>query len=172
MHGRHGAREQQQAGPGGHADRRGLPHRRRRREAVHRAAAEDDDARAEKADARDDLGRDARRVDDDEPVDEDVLEAVLADQQDQRRRRADDGLRAQACALALDLAFQADQCRQAERHEQFDDLPGALTRAAEERWIRQPEIHANKIARRSDHGDPNPWARHGAWQGHGQRGCG
>jgi hypothetical protein len=114
---------------------------------VDRAAAEDDDACTEKADARDDLSCHARRVDDYEPFDHHVLEPVLADQEDQRRRRSDDGLRPQSCALPLDFAFETDQCRQPEGHEQLDDLTGALTRSAEEGRIGQPEMHADKVSR-------------------------
>ena len=73
-----------------------------------------------------------------------VGEAVLADEQDQRRCGADDGLRAQTRALALDLAFEADERRQSERDEQLDDLPRALSRAAEERRISQPEMHGEQ----------------------------
>ncbi len=149
VHRGHRDGEQQQARPGGHADGGGLPHGGGRCQPVHRAAAEDDDARAEKADARDDLGGHTGRVDDDEPVLQNVGEAVLADQQDQGGGRADDRLGAHPGALALDLAFQTDQRRQAERDEQLDDLTGALSRAAEERRICcQPDIHANKLTRR------------------------
>ena len=149
VHRRHRDGEQQQACAGGHADGRGLPHGGRGGQPVHRAAAEDDDARTEKADARDDLGRDTGRVDDDEAVLQHIGEAVLADEQDQRRGRADDGLGAHSRALALDLALQPDQRRQSERDEQLDDLPGTLSGAAEERRIRrQPEIHGDKLTRR------------------------
>src|SRR6185295_16456629 len=112
------------------------------------AAAEDDDARTEKADARDDLGRDTGWIDNDETVLQHVGEAVLADEQDQRRCGADDGLRAQARALSLDLAFEADQRRESERDEQLDDLPRPLSGAAEERRIGQPDLHVNKLTRR------------------------
>jgi hypothetical protein len=78
------------------------PHCGRGGQPVHGSAAEDDDARAEKADARDDLGRHTRRVDDDEAVLQHVGEAILADEQDQGGRSADDGLGAHPGALALD----------------------------------------------------------------------
>ena len=67
VHRGHHDGQQQQARSSRHADGRGLPDCGGRRQPVHRAAPEDDDARAEKADARDDLGRDTGRVDDDEP---------------------------------------------------------------------------------------------------------
>ncbi len=141
--------KQNQAGTGGHADGRGLPHGGRRGQPVHRSAAEDDDARAEKADARDDLGRHTRRVDDDEAVLHHVGEAVLAHQQDQRCGGANDGLGPHPRALALNLALQPDQRGQPESGEQLDDLPGTLTGAAEERLIHcQPEIHGDKLSRR------------------------
>ena len=76
-----------------------------------------------------------------------VAEPVLADEKYQRRRGADDGLGANAGALALQFALEADERRQAERDEQLDDLTGALPRTAEERRVRcQPEVHANKLA--------------------------
>jgi hypothetical protein len=59
---------------------------------MHRTASSEDEARAQKADARDDLGRDTRGVQHDRAGDDHIGEAVLADQHDQRRRRADDGL--------------------------------------------------------------------------------
>jgi hypothetical protein len=76
---------------------------------MHRATAEDDAARTENAYAGDDLGCDARRVQDDGPRRQDVAEPVLADQQDRRRRDADDRLRSQPGGLALYFAFEADQ---------------------------------------------------------------
>jgi hypothetical protein len=72
---------------------------------------------------------DAGRVEFDRARLQDIAEAILTDQQDQRRRRADDGLGPQSRALALDCAFQADQRCQPERGQEFDDLPGALTRS-------------------------------------------
>ena len=101
------------------------------------------------------LSGDTRWVDDDESVLQDVSEAVLADKKDQRGRGADDRLRADACALALDLALEADQCGQPERDEQLDNLTDALSRSAEERRIGgQPDVYANKLApRRTCHGD-------------------
>ena len=149
VHRGHRDGEQEQAGTGGHPDGRRLPDGGRGGQPVHRAAAEDDDARAEKADARDDLGGDTGRVDDDEPVLQHVGKAVLADEQDQGGGRADDRLGAHPGALALDLALQADQRCQAERDEQLDDLTRALSGAAEERRIGQPEVHANKLTRRA-----------------------
>ena len=105
----HRSGQQQQAGARGHADRGRFPDRRRGGQPVHRATSGDDDPRAQKPDARDDLGRDTRRVQHNRAAGQDVAEAVLTDQQDQCRRRADDGLRAQTRAFALDGAFQADE---------------------------------------------------------------
>jgi len=130
-------------------------HRSGRGQAVHRPAPRDDDAGAEKPYARDDLGGNAGRVKDHAAGMQHVGESVLADQQDQRRRGADDGLRAQARALALDLALQPDQRGQAERHQQLDDLTGPLPGASEQRRISQQHEHVTNVATTCDHGDPN-----------------
>jgi hypothetical protein len=58
VQGHDGGGEQQQAGARRHADRGRFPDRRRGGESVHCAASSDNDPRAQKADARDDLGRD------------------------------------------------------------------------------------------------------------------
>src|SRR5689334_12857416 len=114
---------------------------------MYRSAPENDDARPEKADAGNDLGRHTRGVDLDCARNEDIAESVLAHQQDERRGRADDGLRADAGRFALQFAFQPDEGGQAEGDEQLDDLPDPLSGPAEERRVgRQPEIHANKLA--------------------------
>ena len=68
----------------------------------------EDDARAQEADARDDLRGDARRVVTGDAVDEDVGEAVLGDEHHEAGGEADDGLRSNACALASDLSLEAD----------------------------------------------------------------
>jgi hypothetical protein len=60
-----------------------------------------------------------------------VAESVLADQQDQRRRRAHDGLGPQPRDLALDGAFQTDDCRQPKGGEELDEVPAALHGATE-----------------------------------------
>ena len=93
------------------------------------------------------------RIHHDQSVLKHIGEAVLADQQDQGGGRADDGLGAQTGTLALKLALQADQRRQAESDEQLDDLAGALTRTAEERRVGQPKMHATKLTRRPFGGD-------------------
>lgn len=110
-----------------------FPHRGRRRKPVHRTASGDNDARAQKAYAGNDLGRDAGRVQHDRAAREDVGEAVLTDRHDQRRRGPDDRLGAQSGALALDGAFQADERGQPERDEQLDEVPDTLYVAAQER---------------------------------------
>ena len=106
----------------------------------------------------DDLGRDPGGVDLDRARAQHVEEAVLADDQDQGGCRADDRLGAQAGALAVDLAFQADQRGQAEGDQQFDDLPAALSGTAEQWRIGQPGLHADTVARAvaevSDHREP------------------
>jgi hypothetical protein len=145
VHRGHGDGQQQQACPGCHADGRRLPHGGRGGKPVYGSAAEDDDSRTEKADARDDLGRYTGWVDDNEAILQHIGKAVLADEQDQGGRRADDGLGAQPGALALDLALETDQRSQAEGDEELDDLSRALSRAAEELRIGQPELHANKV---------------------------
>ena len=91
------------------------------------------------------MGRYPRRVDDDQIGPQDICEPVLADEKDQGGRRADDRLRANTGALALDLALQTDQRGESEGGEKLDDLTRALSRAAEERRIGQPELHANKL---------------------------
>ena len=93
---------------------------------MYRPAPEDDDARPEKAYAGNDLSRNARWVDHNGALNENVAESVLTDQQDQGRRGPDDGLRAQPGALVLDFAFQADERGQPECDEQLDELTGAL----------------------------------------------
>lgn len=143
----HGDGEQQQTGTSGHPDGRALPDRGGGGQAVHGAAPGDDQSRAQKADARDDLCRHPGWVHLDGARNQHVVKAVLADQQDQCRRGADDGLGTQSRALALDLAFQADQRGQSERHQQLDDLSAALTRAVEEAGIRQHTVHADTLTR-------------------------
>jgi hypothetical protein len=76
-----------------------------------------------------------------------MMPAPLADQQDQGGRGADDGLGTYPGALALDLAFETDQRSQAEGDKELDNLSRALPRAAEERRIGQPVLHANKLTR-------------------------
>jgi hypothetical protein len=72
-----------------------------------------------------------------------VVEAVLAHQQDQGRRRTHGRLRAQTRTLALDFAFEADERGEPECDQQADDLPGSLTRAPEERRVRgQHEVRS------------------------------
>jgi hypothetical protein len=68
-------------------------------------------------------------------------------EQDEGGRRADDGLGAHPGAFALDLALETDQRSQAEGDEELDDLSRALSRAAEERRVRQPDMRANKLTR-------------------------
>jgi hypothetical protein len=125
--------EQQQAGAHRHADRGRFPNRRRRSKPVHRTAPSDNDPRAQKADARHDLGPNTRGVQHNGAGGQGVAEAVLTDQHDQRRRCANDGLGPQSRALALDGSFQADECRQPERSEKFDHVSGALHMATQQR---------------------------------------
>jgi hypothetical protein len=112
---------------------------------VHRAPPGDDDPGTQKAYARNDLGRDAGRVEFDRARLQDIAEAILTDQQDQRRRRADNGLGPQSRALALDGPFEADQRCQPERRQEFDDLSGALARSIEQR-AGQPDLHARQAS--------------------------
>ena len=121
------AGEAGQAGARRHADRGGHPDRRGGGETVHRVAADDDQPGAEKANAGNDLGRHPRRVEDDVLVDQDIGEAVLADQHDQRGGDTDDGVRTEAGGLLLELAFEADEGRQEEGEAQFGELGKALT---------------------------------------------
>jgi hypothetical protein len=74
---------------------------------------------------------------------QDVAEAVLTDQQNQRRRRADDGLRAQTRAFALDGALQTDEGGQRERGEKLDQVSAVLRRASEQR-VGQPDLHVRQ----------------------------
>jgi hypothetical protein len=59
---------------------------------------------------------------------------------DQCRRGADDGLGPQSRDLALDGAFQADECREPERGEKLDEVSAALRSAAQQR-ARRPDLH-------------------------------
>jgi hypothetical protein len=68
----------------------------------------------EEPDARDDLGSDTRRVEHDGADRQPVTESVLADENDQRSRRPDDRLCAQARALALNLTLEPDKCGEQE----------------------------------------------------------
>lgn len=61
-----------------------------------------------------------------------VAEAVLADEQDQGNRGADDGLCAQSGTLAPSLALEPHLRGQPERDEQLDELARSLARACEQ----------------------------------------
>jgi hypothetical protein len=54
-----------------------------------------------------------------------VAEPVFTDQHDQCRRGADNGLSPQSSDLALDGAFQADECGEPERGEKLDEVSAA-----------------------------------------------
>ena len=123
---RSGQGEPPQASATCHADRRGLPDGGRSREASNRAVTGEDDARAQEADARDDLRGDARRVVTGDAVDEDVGEAVLGDEHHEAGGEADDGLRSNACALASDLSLKADGRREDEGEEHPADAHQGL----------------------------------------------
>jgi hypothetical protein len=96
-------------------------------------------------DARDDLGGDAGWVEHYCSSGDDIAEAVLADNDDQRRGSTDDGLGAQPSTLALNLALEADQGRQAECDQQLDDLADALTETVEERGVGEPHLHGHTL---------------------------
>jgi hypothetical protein len=113
---------------------------------MNRAAASDDDAGAQKADTRNNLSRNPRRVQHNRLGGQHVAEPVLADQQDQRRRRAHDRLRPQPSDLALYRALQADEGRQPERDEKLHQVSTALRGAAKER-VGQPDLHARQASR-------------------------
>jgi hypothetical protein len=81
MHARHRESEEEQTCAGRHSDRGGLPDGRRGRQPMYRTAAEYDDARAEKADAGNDLGRNPGWIDLYGACDEHVAEPVLAHQE-------------------------------------------------------------------------------------------
>ena len=134
MKNRHRHGEQQQARSGGHADHGALPDGRRGGQPVHRAAA-GDQAGPEKPNARDDLGRDAGRVEHDGAGVDYVTKSVFADDQDDRCGCPHDRLRAEAGALALSLTLQADQRGEAKRGQQLDEVTRALAIAVEERGI-------------------------------------
>jgi len=123
----HRRRQARQPAAACHADARGKPDRRRRGQPVDGVAAHDDQARAEEADARDDLRGDPGRVEDDQAPQRHVLEPVLADDHDQRGADADDGMRSQARRLLPQLAFGADQCGKHERQAQLGELDQPLT---------------------------------------------
>ena len=118
--------EDRQAGRRGGGDRRGEPDRRRGGEPAHRAALHEDQAGADEPEPGDDLRRHPGRVDDDLAGHHDVLEAVLADQQEQGGPQTDDGVRAQPGGLLPQLPLQPDRRRQPEREGELADLQPTL----------------------------------------------
>ena len=100
-----------------HPDARRRPHARGGREPVDLVLAVDDDARAQKADARDDLRRHAGGV-----VLHDVRKPVLGDDHDERRPRAHDGVRADARLFIAQLAFIPDGKAKKDRKQDIDKI--------------------------------------------------
>lgn len=119
-------RQQGQPRPGRHPDRRRLPDRGRRGQSANRTASGDDQAGTEEPDPGHDLRRDPRWIQNDHARCQHIGEAVLADEQNQRRRGADYRLRPQAGALAAQLPFQPDGRGQDKRQQQFTHLSPAL----------------------------------------------
>ena len=68
----------------------------------------------------------ARRIDNDAVGREDIVEAVLGDEQKKCGRGAHDGVGAQASALALDFPFEADERGQDKGRAEFEELEGTL----------------------------------------------
>jgi hypothetical protein len=124
-----GQREGVEADGDGHADGGGDPHRGGRREAAHRHAVVDDRAGAEEADARDDLGGDARRVD--RGGAPQVAEAVGGDQGEDGGAHAHEHVRAHAGRLVAGLSLQShepaqqDDERQSKREIEVGEAHGA-----------------------------------------------
>jgi hypothetical protein len=87
---------------------------------------DEDDAATDKADTRDDLRGNARGVQDDPVVFEDVREAVLRYEHDEGGGEADERISPQTGALLSDLAFEADQRREDEGQAQFAQLQPSL----------------------------------------------
>jgi hypothetical protein len=83
------------------------------------AVRREDHAAADEADAGDDLGRDARRVDDHTAIGQHVHEAVFRDEHEQGRRDADQSIGSQTGGLLAYLPFKADQGGQYEGESQF-----------------------------------------------------
>src|SRR5581483_7312285 len=108
--------EQQQAGTGRGPDGGGDPDGRGGGEATHRVAPDENEPRAEEADAGDDLRGHPGRVKHDQFVLYDVVEPVLADQHEQGRADADQGVGPQAGVLLPDLTLQADGGRKHQRY--------------------------------------------------------
>jgi hypothetical protein len=81
---------------------------------------------ADEADARHDLRRDARRIERD-AVDEDVAEAVLAHEDEQRGSDADQRVRPQPGGLLGPLALEPAQRGEREREAELPDLLDPLT---------------------------------------------
>ena len=129
-----GEGEPPQASTAGHADSGSLPDRRGGCETSDRPVPGEDDASAEEADARHDLRGDARGIVAGDAVDEDVGEAVLGDEHHEAGGEADDGLCADACALASDLSFEADGCREDEGEEHPADAHEGLCHRDLLRW--------------------------------------
>src|SRR5439155_10237264 len=96
------------------------PERRRRREAAYGEALADDRARAEEADAADDLSGDPRRVDPRVGAarGDEVAEAVGGDEREERRADADDEMRAQPRSALAQLPLHPDRAAERGRDEQ------------------------------------------------------
>src|SRR5579871_56909 len=151
-----GDRKQRQAGSASHADGRSHPNRGCRREPADEILADEDDAAVDKADARDDLRRHSRGIENDPAIRKHVGEAIFGDQDDQRGGEADETVSPQPRALLPDFALKADQRGQNQREAQFRDwsqlwpigsgnsmLCMARSRARlGSAYINQPQIHS------------------------------
>ena len=122
----HGQRQVGQTGAAGHADGGDEPDGGGGGEAVDFFVVDEDQAGADEADAGDYLGGDAGGVEDDAVVDEDVVEAVLRDEQEESGCGAYDGIGAEAGALVADFALEADGGAEEKGQTEFEELGEAL----------------------------------------------
>lgn len=88
---------------------------------------DEDDATADEAEPGDDLRRHPRGVELHLSLDQDVAEAVLADQREQGRPQPDDRVRAQPRGLLTDLPFQPDRAGESERDAELGGVRPVLS---------------------------------------------
>src|ERR1700722_18715773 len=123
----HDQRENWQTGAAGHSDRRRKPDNGGGGQATHTVAAYEDESAADETDTRYDLRGDSRRVQNDSIIDENVVEAVLQNQHDERRRETNQRVSSQAGAFMADFALQANEGGQHESQAKLAKLQPALT---------------------------------------------
>jgi hypothetical protein len=111
-----------------HSNRGDEPYGGRGGEAVDLFVVDEDETGADEADPGDDLCGDARRIEDNAVVCEDVGKAVLGDEQEERRSCADDGVSAESGAFVADFAFETDDCGKQKGNAKLKELAETLSR--------------------------------------------